>query len=321
MAEQTRAASNIFIHPHALCETSAIGEHTRIWAFAHVLAGATIGRDCNVCDHVFIENDVVIGDRVTIKCGVQLWDGLRVGDDVFIGPNATFSNDKYPKSKQFQAKVQETHIGRGASIGGGAAILPGLRIGARAMVGAGAVVTHDVPARAVVSGNPARIVGYVDTKRESPDQPVLVPSGDAGVRETSVRGVMVHRLPMFTDLRGSLSAGEFLQELPFVPKRYFVVFDVPGKDVRGEHAHRQCHQFLVCVRGSLAVVVDDGTSSEEIALDEPNLGLFLPPMIWAVQYKYSPDALLLVFASDHYEPDDYIRDYDEFLSAIPPAGS
>ena len=320
MTEQTRPASNVFVHPHALCETSAIGEHTRIWAFAHVLAGATIGRDCNVCDHVFIENDVVIGDRVTIKCGVQLWDGLRIADDVFIGPNATFSNDKYPKSKQFQAKVQETHIGRGASIGGGAAILPGLRIGARAMVGAGAVVTHDVPARAVVSGNPARIVGYVDTKRESRDQPVFVaPRDTEAVRETSVRGVTVHRLPMFTDLRGSLSAGEFLQQLPFVPKRYFVVFDVPGKDVRGEHAHRQCYQFLVCVRGSLAVVVDDGTSSEEIALDEPNLGLFLPPMIWAVQYKYSADALLLVFASDHYDPDDYIRDYDEFLSAIPRA--
>ena len=317
MAEPTRPASTGFVHPHALCETSAIGENTRIWAFAHVLPGATIGRDCNICDHVFIENDVVIGDRVTVKCGVQLWDGLRIADDVFIGPNATFSNDKYPKSRQYQAKVQETHIGRGASIGGGAAILPGLRIGARAMVGAGAVVTNDVPARAVVSGNPARIVGYVDTKRESRDQPVFVPLGDAGaVRATSVRGVTVHRLPMFADLRGSLSAAEFLQQVPFVPKRYFVVFDVPGKDVRGEHAHRHCHQFLVSVRGSLAVVVDDGTSSEEIALDEPNLGLYLPPMIWTVQYRYSADALLLVFASDHYDADDYIRDYEEFLSAI-----
>jgi UDP-2-acetamido-3-amino-2,3-dideoxy-glucuronate N-acetyltransferase len=321
MAEPTRPASTGFVHPQALCETSAIGENTRIWAFAHVLPGATIGRDCNICDHVFIENDVVIGDRVTVKCGVQLWDGLRIADDVFIGPNATFSNDKYPKSKQYQAKVQETHIGRGASIGGGAAILPGLRIGARAMVGAGAVVTNDVPARAVVSGNPARIVGYVDTKRESRDQPVFVPSGDAGaVRATSVRGVAVHRLPMFADLRGSLSAAEFLQQVPFVPKRYFVVFDVPGKDVRGEHAHRHCHQFLVSVRGSLAVVVDDGTSSEEIALDEPNLGLYLPPMIWTVQYRYSADALLLVFASDHYDADDYIRDYEEFLSAIVPKG-
>ncbi len=129
-------AAKFFVHPHALCESSAIGDNTRIWAFANVLPGATIGKDCNVCDHVFIENDVIVGDRVTIKCGVQLWDGLRLGDDVFVGPNATFSNDKYPKSKQYQRKVEETYIGRGASIGGAATILPGLRIGARAMVGA-----------------------------------------------------------------------------------------------------------------------------------------------------------------------------------------
>ena len=310
------AATNIYVHPQALCEATTVGENTRVWAFAHVLPGATIGKECNICDHVFIENDVVIGDRVTVKCGVQLWDGLRVADDVFIGPNVTFSNDKYPKSKQYQAKVQETHIGRGASIGGGAAILPGLRIGARAMVGAGAVVTHDVPPRAVVSGNPARIVGYVDTKRGAPAPAKIVAAEESNIRQTSVGGVTVHRLPVFADLRGSLSVGEFPQQVPFVPKRYFIVFDVPGKDVRGEHAHRRCHQFLVCLRGSLSVVVDDGTSSEEIALDRPSIGLYLPPMVWAVQYRYSADALLLVFASDPYNAGDYIRDYDEFLSAM-----
>ena len=314
MADQL-TASNIFVHPHALCESTAVGENTRIWAFAHVLPGARIGKDCNVCDHVFIENDVIVGDRVTIKCGVQLWDGLRVADDVFIGPNVTFSNDKYPKSKQYQAKPEETYIGRGASIGGGASILPGLRIGPRAMVGAGAVVTHDVPARAVVSGNPARIVGYVDTKRGVPSPPKIAAAEDSHIRETSVSGVRVHRLPVFADLRGSLSVGEFSEHVPFVPKRYFIVFDVPGKDVRGEHAHRRCHQFLVCLKGSLSVVVDDGTSSEEITLDRPSIGLYLPPMIWAVQYRYSADALLLVFASDPYDASDYIRDYDEFLSA------
>jgi UDP-2-acetamido-3-amino-2,3-dideoxy-glucuronate N-acetyltransferase len=315
MANQV-TASKFFVHPQALCEASDVGENTRIWAFAHILPGASIGRDCNICDHVFIENDVTVGNRVTIKCGVQLWDGLRIADDVFIGPNVTFSNDKYPKSKQYQAKVEETYVGRGASIGGGASILPGLRIGARAMVGAGAVVTHDVPARAVVSGNPARIVGYVDTKRGAPAPPRTSPADDAPIRQTSVDGVTVHRLPVFADLRGSLSVGEFPQQVPFVPKRYFIVFDVPGKDVRGEHAHRRCHQFLVCLRGSLSVVVDDGKSSEEIALDRPSIGLYLPPMVWAVQYRYSTDALLLVFASDPYDAGDYIRDYDEFLSAI-----
>jgi len=184
------------------------------------------------------------------------------------------------------------------------------------MVGAGAVVTHDVPARAIVSGNPARIVGYVDTKRGAAAPATVVPADESAIRETSVDGVTVHRLPVFADLRGSLAVGEFPQHVPFAPKRYFIVFDVPGKDVRGEHAHRRCHQFLVCLRGSLSVVVDDGTSSEEIALDRPSIGLYLPPMIWAVQYRYSADALLLVFASDPYDAGDYIRDYDEFLSAI-----
>jgi dTDP-4-dehydrorhamnose 3,5-epimerase-like enzyme len=251
-----------------------------------------------------------------VKSGVQLWDGLRVADDVFIGPNATFSNDKYPRSKQYLAQVLQTHIGRGASIGGGAAILPGLRVGARAMVGAGSVVTQDVPARAVVFGNPARIVGYVDTRRAVPGWPQAIPEEPGGIAPTSVRGVTLHRMLVAMDLRGSLSAGEMPGQLPFAPRRYFLVYDVPGKDVRGEHAHRQCHQFLVCARGSLSVVVDDGKGSEEIVLDRPDLGLYLPPMVWAVQYKYSADALLLVFASHPYDPGDYIRDYDEFQAAV-----
>ena len=116
------------MHPQGLSESKTIGARTRVWAFAHVLPGARIGTDCNICDHVFVENDVVLGDRVTVKSGVQLWDGLRVGDDVFIGPNATFSNDKYPQSKKYQDKVLQTHIATGASIGSGANILPGLKI-------------------------------------------------------------------------------------------------------------------------------------------------------------------------------------------------
>lgn len=311
--------TDFFVHPQALCESQTIGSNSRVWAFAHVLAGATIGADCNICDHVFIENDVVIGDRVTIKCGVQLWDGARIGDDVFIGPNATFANDKYPKSKEYASRVLlQTHVGRGASIGGGASILPGLRIGARAMIGAGSVVTHDVPARAIVSGNPARIVGYVDARRRTRDLPAPQ-NGSAGeVISTSVAGVTLHRLVRVDDLRGTLSAGEFPTSLPFVPHRYFMVFDVPSKEVRGEHAHRRCHQFIVCARGSLTVVVDDGAASEEIVLDSPGLGLYLPPMVWAIQYKYSADALLLVLASDPYDPADYIRDYDEYRKLVAP---
>ena len=130
MPEQV--SSDYFVHPQGLCESRTVGKGTRVWAFAHVLPGASIGADCNVCDHVFIENDVTLGDRVTVKAGVQLWDGLRVSDDVFIGPNATFSNDKYPRSKHYQHAVVQTHLGAGCSIGAGAVVLPGIRIGARA---------------------------------------------------------------------------------------------------------------------------------------------------------------------------------------------
>jgi dTDP-4-dehydrorhamnose 3,5-epimerase-like enzyme len=179
------------------------------------------------------------------------------------------------------------------------------------------VVTQDVPPRAIVSGNPARIVGYVDVTRKSAvDVAVRVPAAGATVTATSVKGVTVHQLNLAHDLRGTLAAAEFPGQLPFAPKRFFLVYEVPGKEVRGEHAHRACRQFLVCIRGSLSVVVDDGTASEEVTLDRPDLGLYLPALVWAVQYKYSSDALLLVLASDPYDPADYIRDYDEFLSAI-----
>lgn len=148
-----------FIHSHALVDDGAvIGARTRVWAFAHVLPGARIGEDCNICDGVFVENDVVVGDRVTIKCGVQLWDGVRLDSDVFVGPNATFTNDPFPRSREYLEQVPTTTVKRGASIGANATILPGITIGERAMVGAGSVVTKDVPADAVVVGNPAKVL-------------------------------------------------------------------------------------------------------------------------------------------------------------------
>jgi acetyltransferase-like isoleucine patch superfamily enzyme len=154
---------NYYMHPQALVESEAIGERTRIWAFTHVLPGARIGNDCNICDHVFIENDVIIGDRVTIKCGVQIWDGIRLADDVMVGPNATFTNDLFPRSKQpFQ--LRSTIVEQGASIGANATILCGITIGAGAMIGAGSVVTRDVPPQAVVVGNPGRIIRYLTEK-------------------------------------------------------------------------------------------------------------------------------------------------------------
>lgn len=160
MADENSTTSP-YIHPLSDVQSSAIGRGTRIWQFVVVLSEAVIGEDCNICSHCFIENDVVIGDRVTVKSGVQLWDGIRLEDDVFVGPNATFTNDLYPRSRQYPDSFPRTIVRRGASIGANATILPGVVIGEGAMVGAGAVVTRDVPAGVVVVGNPARIVREV----------------------------------------------------------------------------------------------------------------------------------------------------------------
>lgn len=150
------------IHDTAEVHSRRIGLNTRIWQFVIVMPNAEIGADCNICSHCLIENDVVIGNRVTIKSGVQLWDGIRVHDDVFIGPNVTFTNDPFPRSKAYPENFSVTTIETGASIGGGAVILPGITIGKGAMVGAGAVVTKSVPINAVVVGNPARIISFLE---------------------------------------------------------------------------------------------------------------------------------------------------------------
>jgi len=155
------ACSGCFVSDLADVADSQIGEGTKIWQFVVVMKGARIGKDCNICAHVLVEGDVIIGDRVTVKSGVQLWDGLRVGNDVFIGPNATFTNDSFPRSKVYPESFDQTVIEDGASIGAGAVILPGVRIGAHAMVGAGAVVTRDVAPGSLVIGNPARHVRFL----------------------------------------------------------------------------------------------------------------------------------------------------------------
>ncbi len=302
-----------YIHPAAIVEDgSMIGEKTRVWAFAHVLSGAKIGCDCNICDHVFIENDVVVGDRVTIKSGVQLWDGVELESDVFIGPNSTFTNDLFPRSKVYPEKYLKTTVRKSASIGANATILPGLEIGENAMVGAGSVVTSNVPPNAIVYGNPARIHGYVSTSSKKPIKTGNFSLG-ALTTSTNVPGVELIHLPKITDIRGDLTFGEYDKHLPFIPKRYFVIAGVPTKEVRGEHAHKITHQFLICLQGSLHVVVDNGSLQDELILNSSNIGLYLPPLIWGIQYQYSADAILLVLASEGYEAEDYIRDYSEFL--------
>ncbi len=145
-----------FVHKLADVQSEMIGDGTRVWQFSVIMNGAKIGRNCNICAQTFIESDVIIGDNVTVKCGVQLWNGLRVGNNVFIGPNVTFCNDKYPKSGNRDFKCMGTHVEDGVSIGANATILPGVNLGAGCMIGAGAVVTKDVKPGVVVAGNPAK---------------------------------------------------------------------------------------------------------------------------------------------------------------------
>ncbi len=310
-----RSIINNFTHEKATCESTDVGNGTRIWAYTHVLPGAKIGQDCNICDFVFIENNVQIGDRVTIKSGVQIWDGISIEDDVFIGPNVTFTNDKFPRSKKYLNSYPATIVEKGASIGANSTILPGIVIGEGSMVGAGSVITKSVPAFAIVYGNPARIQGYV-TKSE-----VI----QASARDKSLLDIASDSLPgnckivslnSASDLRGDLTAIDFTEFDYFPVQRIFYVYNVPTFKVRGEHAHRRCSQFLIALNGSLRVFLDDGISKAEVQLDTPDQGLFIPSMVWAAQSHFTNGAVLAVLASDKYDSKDYIRDYKAFRLEI-----
>ncbi len=298
-----------FVHPHGLCESSNIGEGTRIWAFAHVLPKAIIGRDCNICDHVFIENDVRVGDRVTIKCGVQLWDGIELEDDVFVGPNATFTNDRFPRSKQYPSTFPRTIVRRGASIGANATILPGITIGEMAMVAAGAVVTKDVPAFAQVRGVPAKEYKTVS------DKPGAEPVVQEGGGPRGIDACRIIDLPRITDPRGNLTFLEGGVHVPFQIARVYYLYDVPGGESRGGHAHRNLEQLVIAMSGSFDVVVDDGARRKTFTLNRSYVGLYMSSMIWRELVNFSSGAVCAVMASQRYDESDYYRSYEEFLAA------
>ncbi|GAB3362721.1 WxcM-like domain-containing protein [Lysobacter rhizosphaerae] len=259
-----------------ISEQALISPEARVAASANVSPGAVLNRACEV------------GEHCEIDAGAILDPGL--GGRIVL--------------------EQGARIQTGAVVAGPVIVARG------ALVQAGAVVTRDVPPYAVVAGNPAQIVGYTNGGTGSLQVPLRQAQATPGAMPSSVRGVTLHRLPKVLDLRGNLTVGEFGRSIPFEAKRYFMVFGVPNAEVRGEHAHRTCHQFLICARGSLAVVADDGSTREEFQLDDPSVGIHLPPLTWGVQYKYSPDAVLLVFASEFYDTEEYIRDYAEFTQIV-----
>lgn len=273
--------------------------------FSVVDASATVGRGTVIGPHVVIDALAAIGEHCVIESGAHVCRGTVMEDHVYVGAHVAFAGA--PGGAQVPAVVKQ-----GAWIGANASIVAGVVIGAKAVVRPGSVVMRSVPPGAVVEGNPANIVGYVDAL-QGPISAVAPPGRGAGVEATPVKGVTVHHFPIIPDLRGSLTVGEFDRQVPFKPLRYFMVFGVPSREIRGEHAHHKCHQFLICLRGSCAVVADDGQHKVEVTLDSPDRGLYLPPMTWGIQYKYSADAMLLVFASDYYDSADYIRDYADFM--------
>lgn len=242
---------------------------------------------------------------VRIDAGAFVAPAVQLGAGVRVGPNAVVLA---PES----ADETPTVVEHDAVIGANATILPGVTVGFEAQVRPGSVVSRSVPPRAIADGNPALIVGYVDAER--PSQPgARDATGAPGSQPTRVRGVSLLPLRSATDMRGALAVAQTDDGIPFEPRRWFLVYDVPSAETRGQHAHRRCHQLLIAVSGSVRVVADDGDTREEFILDRPNLGLYLPAMIWGIQYGYMPQSVLLVVASEPYDPSDYIRDYAEFI--------
>lgn len=258
-------------------------------------------------EQVYIYPGSQIDEGVVIDGFTQLWSGLVIKAGVRVGAGVIFLKDDENQSK---ALVSENVI-----VGAGCIIGLDVKIEQGAILEPGSVVLQNVPAHAIVGGNPAKITGYTQTPDATLETKIIT-GIDADIVNVGVNDVTLHRFKLVKDYRGDLSVGEFAREIPFEPKRYFLVFNVPSEKTRGEHAHYECHQFLICVKGSCSVVVDDGVQRREVLLDKPNLGVYLPPLTWGIQYKYSSDAVLLVFASHYYEASDYIRSYDDFLSAI-----
>lgn len=251
--------------------------------------------------------DVQIGDNVDIGEGAIVLGPCSIGDRCVIAAGCILDPGVGPDGSRLVLEA-DVQLRAGATIVGRVAVARG------ATVQPGTMVQRAIPPHAIVAGNPAQITGYALSGTVAANAQAPVAQYAAGDTPSRVRGVTLHRLPRILDLRGNLSVGEFGRAIPFIPKRYFMVFDVPNAEIRGEHAHRTCQQFLLCAHGSCHVVADDGEHREEFTLDDPAVGLYLPPMTWGIQYKYSPDAVLVAFASEYYDNSDYIRDYADFLA-------
>jgi UDP-2-acetamido-3-amino-2,3-dideoxy-glucuronate N-acetyltransferase len=259
-----------------------------------------------------VPDGMVHGKGCSIGSAAYVGAGCALEDDVVIGTRATVMP---PGDSSEGSGNSQLLIRTGASVGPGAVICGAATIERGARVEPGAVVMSDVPPYAIVAGNPAYVVGYVSPPAgggQAPAVEVVTAPADVGSMPLP-SGASLIKLPEFLDLRGLLSFGEVGGLLPFEVKRFFLVYGVPSREVRGEHAHKTLHQFLIAVSGTVSILVDNGTGREEVLLDSPAIGLHIPSMVWGVQFRHSENAVLLVLASDRYDNDDYIREYDEFL--------
>jgi len=299
-----------FIHDRAVCTPNQIGVGTFVRADVRISPSARIGQNCCIFEGVTVEDDVVIGDRVIIKNQARISACVIVEDDTFVGSDVVIHGHLSGSEKP-----QQTKIGRNVYLGDGVEVQANVIIGDFAVIGAGVLVDKSVPDYAILSGAPAQVLGNTISPSFGPS--LNHPEDDVvNAQQTSVKGVTLHDIHKVADERGNLSMGEFGRNIPFMVSRYFLVYAVPAEEIRGDHAHFKCHQFLIAVKGSISVIADDGVNREKFVLDRADKGLYLPPMTWGIQYEYSKDAVLLVLASDYYDNEDYIRNYDEFIAHI-----
>jgi acetyltransferase-like isoleucine patch superfamily enzyme len=287
-------------HPTAACEARDIGQATRIGAFARVAATARIGHHCEIGDGATIMDGARVGDHVSIGAGARLFHGARVADHAVIGPGATLG------SPQADAPASSTETA--VQVGANATVPAGITVGYAAIVGAGTMVLRDLPARAVAEGDPMRITGYSGAEQ-------LADLADKATQVALPDGYPARLLRLDTriDGRGHISIGSYPDTLPFLPRRWFTVSNVPVGSWRGAHCHRACHQLMFAARGRILVALDDGESRFVVPLTSPSIAVHVPPGVWNFFFGHTPDATLVALASHEYDPGDYVADYEELL--------
>lgn len=297
------------IHETAMVDGEAvISPGAIVGPYSQIGAGCSVGIGSVLATHVVLGSDVRVGDRVLIASGAYVSNGVELSEGVSVGPNVVFVEGKLDGAA--------TTVGPGASIGANASILSGVAIGMNVTVGAGSVVTREVPPFATVVGTPARIVGYQSSPEFKVTKHLRASEIESDDFPLSIGQATLSLQPRIDDIRGSLTFGEVPVQLPFAPVRYFLVYGVPTREVRGEHAHHKLHELVTCVHGECAVTVDDGYTRAEVVLDRPDVALHLPPKVWRCHYNYSRDAVLLSFCSEPYDGDDYIRSYAAFRHEV-----